>query len=348
MAHKIIVKIEPTTENEVFIARSWQEIPELDVNILNNSIENADLKQIPRLDQLQAKQDQYYHREIAKRIGRSAVVVAVLLPDKKSDGISRNVIYELGLADSLGKPTVIIANNSSLVYESVSDLAGRNLFLVNSHTSDDGFREALTNAIKLAKERGEPEYLVDRETYQNLTVVSEDEVLTNVAVTTLKALFIFNKIKSTFSNFQEGAVKTVNQHISNLKILSLQTQRESIVQTLDNFIVEFSRFEDQGNLVADEIIKYKTKLKELSMLIKTEEKKINDISLRITSYSQSYDGFINKAKSLLDENKVSQPDLKDGFINELDPYLSKLKLTIGRITSGCDVFQQSSIDSIKF
>ena len=122
---------------------------------------------------------------IVKAINQAAVVIVVCIPDKNTNNVSPNVIYELGLAHSLGKPTVKLTIPEYNIPSEISDLAGMEFVYIDRKQSPDTQISKIKDAIEIAQKNSAPENVIDKETYKHYIGLLDEAA--NAAEKTLTA-----------------------------------------------------------------------------------------------------------------------------------------------------------------
>lgn len=105
--HAIVIKV-PEAEETCFIAMPFD--PRLDMlSLLIIQAANSVALRLIRTDQIQGRAR--FPEDILQRIRAARMFVAVCTPDPQTQQPNPNVLYELGLAQSLGKPTLILTSD---------------------------------------------------------------------------------------------------------------------------------------------------------------------------------------------------------------------------------------------
>lgn len=340
MPYKIIVDVGQAEQRFVFVVRPWRNIQGLEDEVLCQSIKDADMEMVDRLDQrMSESKNQFYYFDIVKTIRQATVIVVICIPEEKTGKIAPNVIYELGLAHSLGKPTVIITTSD---FE-LSDLAGRNLFLIDNYKKDE-LQARLTLEIKNAKANAAPEWIIDRATYKDIELASYGEV------NRIKRIFeVSSKIKLTFTQLREGDIAKFNRLLAQLNPSNPEREIQSIVQTLDELKNELQEFEIYHDCILNKaILEYQNELDEIENLGKNgdDQAMIKSIKEQLTKFNSECGSLFVSIARIRNKFEEPQPQSQKDVRDILSDSLWNFKGIIGRTISNCDSLTQTCIKSI--
>jgi nucleoside 2-deoxyribosyltransferase len=114
----LVIEVPPPT-NDCFVALPYSSQFDDLFNAIEEAAKGAGLDEAIRIDR---KEDGVkIPEEVERRIRSAKVVVAVCSPEMPGGKSNPNVMYELGLAHALGKPTVILAESIGSVPADVRD-----------------------------------------------------------------------------------------------------------------------------------------------------------------------------------------------------------------------------------
>lgn len=114
----LVIEVPPPT-NDCFVALPFTEHFNDLFNAIEEAAKKAGLDEVIRLDQ--KEEGVTITGEIDRRIRSARIVVAVCTPESYDGPPNPNVMYELGMAHALGKPTIILASNMECVPVDVRD-----------------------------------------------------------------------------------------------------------------------------------------------------------------------------------------------------------------------------------
>ncbi|HWS85796.1 MAG TPA: hypothetical protein VN282_02305 [Pyrinomonadaceae bacterium] len=114
----LVIEVPPPT-NDCFVALPFTEHFDDLFEAIEEAAKSAGLDEAIRLDQ--KEEGVTITGEIERRIRSTRIVVAVCTPESYDGPPNPNVMYELGLAHALGKPTVILAASMGCVPVDVRD-----------------------------------------------------------------------------------------------------------------------------------------------------------------------------------------------------------------------------------
>ena len=114
----LVIEVPPPT-NDCFVALPFADHFTDLFKAIEEAAKNAGLDEAIRLDQ--KEEGVTITGEIERRIRSARIVVAVCTPESYDGRPNPNVMYELGLAHALGKPTVILAASMDCVPVDVRD-----------------------------------------------------------------------------------------------------------------------------------------------------------------------------------------------------------------------------------
>lgn len=217
-----------TPENTVFIARPWSDDFK-ENEPLANSIFSAIAKVgLKAIDTKYQKIDSNFIRAITTQIRQAAAVIAVCTPEPNGGRPNSNVMYELGLAHSIGKPTVVISTEGL----NAANLQGQDILL---YDDDDikGFDAELAMALTSAIARAKPEGLVDRKSNPDInTVCGGAAGNTNRLSIVIPAIRFSVDVLKIFSVIENTYLAQLERCIQTLSTLSVENDRERLSQSL--------------------------------------------------------------------------------------------------------------------
>lgn len=136
------------SKNDAFIAMPFSKEFETLRKVIIESAIVADLK--PRQLQLNPEHEDFL-KGILEGTREAHIVVAVCSPERETGVSNPNVMYELGLAHSIGKSTVILTNNIKAL---PANLRGRDVLVYqDGKETGNGFQSELTNRMLSAMRR---------------------------------------------------------------------------------------------------------------------------------------------------------------------------------------------------
>ncbi|MEI8209540.1 MAG: hypothetical protein WCG16_10075 [Methylococcales bacterium] len=338
MRYKIAIDVGQIEKHYVFVVRPWRDIPGLKDKVLSDAIKNADMQIVDRLNErLPEKKSQFYYPEIVNTIRQAAVVVVVCIPEETGN-VSPNVLYELGFAHSIGKPTVIITTPGFELPVKVSDLAGREFFFMNENETDEDQKSKLTDVIKIAKANGSPEWIIDRKTYKDsgINLISYGEE------NTIKRLFqVSCKIELSFTQLRNGSIAKFERLQSQLNESSPERDTQRFAQALNELKKELQEFEIyHDSIMKQAIFEYQN---ELNAIEQSKDKK--DDSFTVTYIKEQLLKFKNECENLSDSinpirHNFEEPEFQQKVRVILSNSLWSLILLIGCIVKNCDSLKQ--------
>lgn len=107
MSNAIVVRV-PTAEQHCFVAIPSSDDFEAVAEAIDEAVLRTDLKPV-KLPRARVGQD--FIADITREIRSARVVIAVVTPETATGAPNPNVLYELGLACALGKPTLILTGD---------------------------------------------------------------------------------------------------------------------------------------------------------------------------------------------------------------------------------------------
>lgn len=304
---KIEIHVGEPSVNEVFIARPWTDTQDnyeyIKSNILS-AIAKAGLK---ATDTNYQKIDAYFMRSLVKQIRKAAVVIGVCSPGQNSGEPNPNVMYEIGFAQSIGKPTIIISS-SEFVGNGVhaADLQGQDI-LTYDIVRKEKFDEKLARFIKNAVERSDSSGLIDKNSYDDIYAVP---LLVEKKQSALAFAFPIIRFTTEILRLflqENRQLDLIDRHTQILSQLSIETERERLLQSQQEIKRDWFDF-----IALEEAIV----TKRIKKLIKEEdeiEKAIQELSSFLVD---------PEYKELL---KELREDIRN-IISHMNKYLSNLSL----------------------
>jgi hypothetical protein len=339
---KIEVHVGEPGDKEVFIARPWSKLANSDYierNILS-AVTKAGLKPI---DTNYKKSDANFTRSIKKLIRKAAVVVGVCSPEGNGGQPNSNVTYEIGLAQSLGKPTVILSTNKSSV---IADLQGQDILLYDEACKVD-FDDTLVRYLNEAVKRSDSSGLVDADSYDDICAVPiKVEQNQNALVTAFPILRFTTETLNIFSQ-ENRNLDQIDRYTQTLSHLSKESERERLIQALQQIKNYWREFVTEEELFVS---------RKISDLLKEEDEikgAIKDLKRipaatgcekLLTELAEDIDGIVNHLniyvkqidlwKQLMNDhqNEFIMPDKKDDIARNLNDGCWKLIVESGQLT----------------
>lgn len=347
---KIEVHVGEPSANEVFIARPWSDTVEnseyIERNILR-AIAKAGLK---ATDTNYKKIDDNFIRSIIKQIRKVAVVIGVCSPVQNGSEPNSNVMYELGIARSLGKPTVIIASSNIVDngFHIGADLQGHDILTYDAF-SNEQFDEKLARYLKAAVDRSDSSGLVDSNSYDDIFAVPvEIEQNQNALVIAFPIVRFTTETLRVFS-LENRSLDQLDRHTQILSQLSTETERERLLQALQEIKKKWREFvSEEESVISKEIRKLLREGDEIKRAIDQLKKfpgdpvctkLLEDLSEDITSIIKHMNNYVTKLDLLKQEiNNNHESDFiiidkKDDIAIDLNIGCSRLIEEVYRLTS---------------
>ncbi len=345
---KIEVHVGEPNKNEVFIARPWTDTIENCEYIESNILRAIAKAGLSATDTNYDKSDARFMHSLIGQIRKAAVVVGVCSPTQNSSEPNSNVMYEIGLAQSIGKPTVIISSRNYVENGiQIADLQGQDIFTYDSD-SREPFDEILARYLRSAVDRSDSSGLIDKNSYEGIIAVPAITEHTQSALAIAFPIIRFTtEILQVFLQ-ENRQLDLIDRHTQILSQLSIETERERLHQALQEIkreLLDFVALEEASvskrirKLIKeeDEINKAIKELKKLPVDPKCREMldELSEDIHNIIDHMHMYQSNLSQLKQKI--NKIREEllmlDKKDYIAKELNLGCSKLIEEVYSLTS---------------
>lgn len=331
MQSSIVINV-PPSDKDVIIAIPFSD----EFSSLSSQIEQAiNLSKLtPYRVDLQM-QDENFVKELLRKTQSCRMIIGVCSAENETGKANPNVMYELGLGRGIGKPILILTNDTNSL---PSDLDGKHVLKYDeSEIKEKAFINKLCFNISILKERVKDEY-IDKSFFPNIWVGNAAHVFSlrqEIWSEFISALKYAKEIHNIFQDYDTAHINRLHHCIEELFIgISPKSKPKKVAEFSNlwgNYQLAFEKNAEFWNMQESSRNKCAASLDTLN---KIEDKRIKSIvgscSDFVTNISNQIDLFREFHEKICEKTKDSMISVLD---NETD--IQRLWAEVGQLSKNC-------------